>query len=180
MLKQVQLKISPQKRVILETYQKDQGPSENSEQRLSEKSETDPDNRLLLLEKCLSNKISDECKKLSHEWSNKCVYKCKLCKPPTTLSSISSFQHHLKRAHLMLGSQYLKKFGGDKLATNVRQHQCAICNRFIEHDNYKIGSHFYQSQRREQETKAGDLTNPSRQDTKSHAGLTVSIYYTVK
>ena len=179
MLKQVQLKISPQKRVILETYQKDQGPRENSEQRLSEKSETDPDNRLLLLEKCLSNKISDECKKLSYEWSNKCVYKCKLCKPPKTLLSKSSFQHHLKGVHLMLGSQYLKKCGGNQLATTILHHQCAICNKLVQHDNFKIGDHFYQSQRREQVTK-GDSTNPSHQDTKSHLGLTVPIYYTVK
>ena len=97
MLKQVQLKISPQKRVILDKNQKDQGPSAgDSEQRPGE---TDPENRLVLLEKCLSNDISDGCKKMSHEWSNKCVYKCKLCKPPKTISNKSTFLSHLRKVH---------------------------------------------------------------------------------
>jgi len=73
------------------------------------------------------------------DWTNECIFECKLCQPSRKFNSKNKISFHVKRMHGLKMTEYNKKYGSSLLYRSW--HTCQICGISILCDYFSLYQH---------------------------------------
>merc|ERR1719481_1901084 len=73
------------------------------------------------------------------DWTNECVFECKICQPTRKFNSKNKISFHVKRMHSLKMTQYNQQYGTSLLVRSW--HTCQICGISILCDYFSLYQH---------------------------------------
>ena len=61
----------------------------------------------------------------SSDWADRCVYQCRVCRPPEVFDTHSKMSYHVKKRHQLAMKDYTAQFG--RAMVHEEKHSCQIC-----------------------------------------------------
>ena len=78
----------------------------------------------------------------SSDWADRCVYQCRVCRPPEVFDTHSKMSYHVKKRHQLAMKDYTAQFG--RAMVHEEKHSCQICGSQVLWERSSIYQHIYQ------------------------------------